>query len=577
MTIHRTANWLEISPHENVFYWLHTPKLLLHNHAYIIVGAIGPEYMHTYRSIRLLADQIARAGNIAVRYDHAGMGNSSSNLIDSGLWNNWTQTPIILRQYIAKQFGIENFTVMAFRSGSLLIDAYNKKYNDKEIIFWYPYLQGAAFVRDMKLLDSKQHTNSTKPFTLEAGGYPLSEENQQALLKVNLLKQEFNAYHNALVIENGELSNKSFLSKNLKIHAKETTTKFLLGLSTLCRQAELSIMPIDNIEVIYNWIKALPTNSKKLQQVSLPEREYLKENSYTEKQIIINSETPIFGILSLPNNQATTKLLILTNSGSGHHVGPNRFHVNTARELVKQGIAVFRTDLSNIGDSPKKFINDSYQPYPKNAAQDINTVVEYFESLQSFKKIAIAGLCSGAHNAFHGALKNTGNALRGLILINIITFSWKEGQSILVPEDSEMEINANEYQNNIFDITKWLGLFKTPSKLPRLVLFVIKALGKKSLLFIRKFLLLFGYRRLTKLDKDLYSITSRDINIHFLYAENEPTYSLLMSQANISTSELMKKDRLIIKKIKNAGHTFSTQASQKKLINSIIESAKALL
>lgn len=577
MNISRNPIWINLDRDTKIFTWMHIPDTLTHNHAFIIVGAIGPEYMHTYRSIRLLADRLAETGCITVRYDPVGMGNSSSNLEEQDIWNKWVSTPGAIRNYIKNQYRIDSYTIIAFRSGSLVLESYIEQYSDEEVIFWYPYIRGAAFIRDMKVLDGITKLQGKDNDTIEGGGYPLNKEIQTALAEVNLLASTFGNYKNVLVIENGELTTKSHLSKQLNKNAGNIDTTYLHGLSAMARQAALSIVPVDNITSICEWTKDLSLKTSEAPIQQQPSNTFISED-YTEEAILIDNPDPVFGILTRPTNQnSPSSLLILSNSGSGHHAGPNRFHVHTARRLAKEGIATFRLDLSNLGDSPDNYLQDNYHPYPLNAANDLRLTLEYFNTTIPFKNIVLAGLCSGAHNAFHASLDTKANNLRGLILINIITFYWKSGQSILAPEQNDLEINVSQYQSNLSSPKKWIGVFLSPSKFFRLANFALRLILKKSGQAIKNVLSLFGYQKNTKLDNDINSILSKNIKLHFLYSENEPTYKILMSQAGSSASRNIKNGSISTHKINCTDHTFSSRKSKEELINAIITSVKKLI
>lgn len=577
MNISRTPVWIKTTDDATIFSWIHAPKIPKYNHAFIILGAIGPEYMHTYRSIRLLADRLTETGSVAIRYDPIGMGNSSSNLEEPGIWDKWISTPGTIREYTKTNLNINEFTIIAFRSGSLILESYIKNYSDTEVIFWYPYTHGGAFLRDMEMLDGILNLQDKDCSTLEGGGYPITLETQNELQRLNLLKQGLDNYNNVLIIENGEVSTKSHLATSMEGSCELIKAEFLNGLSALARQAELSVVPVDNIDYICDWVSKLDLSSSDT-PITPQLNSSLSFDTFTENVVIVDSSKPIFGVLTLPISlKAPDKLLILTNSGSGHHSGPNRFHVDTARLLATQGIATYRLDLSNLGDSPANFEQDGYHPYPEKAATNLNTVVDFFNKDMGFKNIVMAGLCSGAHNAFHAAIQEKKEALRGLILINVITFYWKPGQSIFSPEENELEINATRYQSNIFDLKKWLGILLTPSKLPRLALFALRLIIKKITLAGSMILSVFGYQKLTQLDRDLNLITSNGVKIHFLYSENEPTYKILMSQAGNTIQKHIKDSNISIDKISNADHTFSSRQSREELVNSIISSVKDII
>jgi len=576
MTTSRNPVWIEMDKHSRIFSWLHLPATLTHNHAFIIIGAIGPEYMHTYRSIRLLADRLTATGCLVARYDPVGMGNSSENLEDPGIWEKWLSTPSAIRNHIQNNFDIEHYTIIAFRSGSLVLESYLKEYSDDAVVFWYPYTRGAAFIRDMKILDGITRQKEVDNTTIEAGGYPLTQELQTSLQKVNLLTETFAHYKDVLVIENGELTTKSHLSSQIKKTAANTETMFLHGLSALARQAALSVVPVDNIDSIYKWATNLTLHSSDARVLPHSSNTYVSE-TFTEEAILIKTPNSVFGILTRPaNKEGTSRLMIISNSGSGHHAGPNQFHVQTARRLAGEGIATFRMDLSNLGDSPDVYQQDNYHPYPDFAATDLCAILDYFTTTVPFKNIILAGLCSAAHNAFHASIKTNIKALRGLILINIITFYWKTGQSIIAPEENELEINAIEYQSNMFNPKKWIGIILSPSKFPRLAGFAVRLVYKKSGLLITKLLSLFGYQKNTILDDDINCILSKNIKLHFLYSENEPTYKILMSQAGSTVPGHIKDGSIFTHKISCTDHTFSTRNTKQELIKSIVFSVKEL-
>jgi len=569
MTIKRHPVWIKVDT-SNIFCWIHTQTTAINDHAFIILGPLGPEYMHTYRTVRYLADKISQTGSIAVRYDPAGMGNSSDNLEDNNIWQIWQKTPGAIREYLKHNYGINSFSIIAFRSGSLILDQYIKTHSDRDCLFWYPYTRGAAFIRDMQMLDGILSLDDEKNRTLEGGGYPLTAEVISKIKDINLLIMAFPEYSRCLVIENIEVMSKSPLAKHLSRYCTANDTQFLTGLSDLARQAELSKVPVSNIDSIIHWISENNQYNTPIKNGFQTNTSFLESKFYKEEPVIIKN-TSLFGILTRPiNNNNNDKLLILTNSGSGHHAGPNRFHTDTARELAKQGIACFRMDLSNLGDSITSTELSDYHPYPTTAASDLSATLSHFESDIAFEKIILGGLCSGAHNSFHCALKDKSIKLCGLILINIITFYWKQGQSILAPEENELEINTTQYQSNIFNLQRWVGIFLNPSKLPRLTMFSIKLVFRKSLNILLSIASRFSYVRKTQLDIDINKIIGQDINIHFLYSENEPVQKILMSQANYSTTRNLKDGNITITKIKNADHTFSSRHSRRELINSII-------
>ena len=575
--IQRNPFWIELNRDEKVFVWAHSHIDKPVDKAVLIVGPIGPEYMHCYRSVRTLADKLADAGYLAIRYDHPGMGNSTATLLQPDIWPLLSSAPIKLKNHIKSVYGISNICVISLRAGALVLDDYLKTCHDDAIMFWYPIVTGAEFVRNMEMLDSYLSvTDSSHDDVLEGGGYPLSLQLQGTLAKVDLLQHDYKSINEALVIESKSLDGVSELSGHLSDCGVDVTTRFMKGQRKMCRQAALSVVPLENIETIADWLGTPTTNSSQKYSSARSELSGLVSENYNETAIMIQSDRPVFGVLTTPLTKSNA-LLILANSGSGHHAGPNRFHVDSARLLAQQGIATFRMDLSNLGDSPEQFNAQDNHPYPDTADQDIINVLDYFKKQNSFEKIIVGGLCSGAHNVFHAALQYHDEVLKGLVLINMLTFYWTPGQSVTNPLTNELEIDSTDYQSNLFNIKKWLGLFSSPSKIPRLGLFVIRFMLKKIKYILVKVASLFGFASLSKLDMDLSALAANRVQIFYLFSKNEPALNILLSSASVSAPRLIKKGNIVTRTIHNADHTFTLRSAREELITKIADSVKSIL
>ena len=56
-----------------------------------------------------------------------------------------------------------------------------------------------------------------------------------------------------------------------------------------------------------------------------------------------------------------TPCIVMLNSGLVYQAGPNRLHVDLAREIAELGFYSFRFDLSGIGDSGRSRNNITYE------------------------------------------------------------------------------------------------------------------------------------------------------------------------------------------------------------------------
>jgi alpha/beta superfamily hydrolase len=61
----------------------------------------------------------------------------------------------------------------------------------------------------------------------------------------------------------------------------------------------------------------------------------------------------LIGVITEPDTPAQDNrpIIILSNAGLIHRIGPNRIYVKLARLLAEDGYCVLRFDLSGVGDS----------------------------------------------------------------------------------------------------------------------------------------------------------------------------------------------------------------------------------
>jgi dienelactone hydrolase len=130
-------------------------------------------------------------------------------------------------------------------------------------------------------------------------------------------------------------------------------------------------------------------------------------------------ERNLVGTLTLPVSAAQRPLaLILTGAGVIHRIGPHRINVKLARHLAQLGFASLRFDLAGQGDSRSAA---SSLGYTEQAVVDMRAAMDHVGRTIDVQRFAIAGICSGANNAFAAAQTDT--RVEALFLIDGEHFS----------------------------------------------------------------------------------------------------------------------------------------------------------
>jgi pimeloyl-ACP methyl ester carboxylesterase len=114
-----------------------------------------------------------------------------------------------------------------------------------------------------------------------------------------------------------------------------------------------------------------------------------------EKILHFGPNDGLVGILSEPDPQLVkpdAPVLIASNVGLNHRVGPFRLYVDLARRLAAQGYTMLRFDLSGLGDSAPR--SDRVDELAR-AVLDVKDAMRALTDKRGAKRFIQLGMCSG--------------------------------------------------------------------------------------------------------------------------------------------------------------------------------------
>lgn len=132
-----------------------------------------------------------------------------------------------------------------------------------------------------------------------------------------------------------------------------------------------------------------------------------------EHALRFGRERHLVGIAGLPAARGDDVGVIVLNAGLVHRVGPFRLHVELTRALNRLGFPTLRMDLSTLGDSGATGTPGSHADQVRS---DIRDAMDLLRAEAGCKRFVLAGLCSGAENAYLGATSEPDIA--GAVLID---------------------------------------------------------------------------------------------------------------------------------------------------------------
>jgi dienelactone hydrolase len=108
------------------------------------------------------------------------------------------------------------------------------------------------------------------------------------------------------------------------------------------------------------------------------------------------------GIVTEPDRSRGPErgVLVLLSAGLVPKFGPFRLYAEIARGLAREGIATLRFDLDGIGDSQHAHAGLTLR---ERTRLDVRAAVDFVRSHHDVHDVVLAGLCSGAEDAFRNA------------------------------------------------------------------------------------------------------------------------------------------------------------------------------
>ena len=526
----------------------------------LIVPPVGPEYMHCHTSLRRLSLELQRAGIPSLYFDWPGYGNSSGDSLSSEIVQSWIDTTKYLCAWLNEATG-HLPALISLRSAALLSQNCLAENLVSANIWWYPYTQGRSLVRDLQLIDAHLGCEDSSGKTLVGGGYTMLNSAAEDLQKLKLNVSKPGKVQRSLVLRGPEQRTiaavKQLTEFGLAVEVMEAS-----GLKSMARQAELSITPKEDITAIVDWCLK---NEATPHHLSHQTGSLLQSEEYQESVLELDHNSGLFAIHTEPLEIRQKKIcLLMPNTGSGHHVGPNRLHVELARSAAQKGYGMVRMDISNLGDSDTMGDVLNSDAYTTTAAEEILSAA-YKLRQEGYERILVLGLCAGAYSSFQSLLHDDTELLDDVILINPRALYWSVGQNASVPESEQRDVERKEYANNWKSLSSWYGLVINPEKWLRVGFTVCRMLVQKTLHMLPEAL-----KPADRLAKDLKAITLNR-NVHFVFSPHESGMIDIQTRGGKVLQALRETGSVNWHELQDGDHTFTTRYARQKLIDTVLK------
>lgn len=561
--VERTAAWLGEAARPFLA-WFHACGAAAAPRVAVICPPIGHEYTITHRTLRHLADRLARAGIPAMRFDYDGTGDSAGDDHDPDRVAAWGRT-------IAAAIGAARawqrdaeVVLIGLRLGGTLAAHVAQHLPVDSLVLWNPCVAGRNALRELQALAmAGEQAPGGDGGELECAGYTYTEGTRAALGALDMRRIVPRA-RRVLLAWRDDAPGDARLASTWSAHGIAVESVTLPGWAAMMTEHQFSQVPGPALEGIVSWVR-WGGSTPEARPVACADPASLRHP--TDELCRFGPGQRLFGILTRPARDEGKPAVVLFNAGSVHRVGPNRVGVEIARALAANGHPVLRFDHEGLGDSVLAGEGRENHPYPPTATRDAHEALAYLRKSHGFRRFVAMGLCSGAHTTFHAALEGLDPGVEALVMINPFTLHYVEGMSLA---EAGRQLDAQAYKRSARDPRRWLKLLRGEVDLRRLAEVATAWPRDAARARWSAFCEAWWPSRAPQLARDLAAVLEEPRSVALFLAQGDPGPELLLAGAPRTAARAIASGRIHHAMIPGADHTFTRRGPRRILLEKLV-------
>jgi alpha-beta hydrolase superfamily lysophospholipase len=543
--------------------------------AILICPPFGWDDICSYRSRRDWAEHLAAAGHPTLRIDLPGTGDSSGASRDHGQLSAWTSAVARSAQWLHDTTASHRVAAIGIGLGGLMIcKAISEDASIDEVVLWGVPARGRTFVRELRAFASLENTELDEREEVEqsrvpegstwAGGFLLSAETTQALKKLDVTELAIppDRVARALLLDRDGIGPDARLHEHLAQAGVEVTVAPGAGYGAMMAKPHLARSPNDVFAQVLTWVEqpSLRATPARSQERLISKHRDLRISDTLDLSIAGTPirETPLtvdqpfgqlFGILAEPINAVSgLPCAIMLNAGAIRRVGPNRMWVEIARRWAALGVPTLRLDLEGIGDADgsAESFTELASFYAPQLVDQVCAAIDTLEARGMDRPFILAGLCSGACWAFHGALRD--ERVSAAFMLNPRTLFWDPSLA-----------TVRDYRRGLLRPSSWRSVLRGEVPLER----ILTLLRRAPLVLPRRALTRWYTRHASndELDRALDELRDKRKHLEFLFSGNEPLWEELEQEGRLA--QLDRWLNVNVEFLPGAVHTLRPYATQR--------------
>ena len=121
--------------------------------AVVVCPPIGQEYIRTHWGLRLLANQLSRAGVHVLRFDYHGIGDSDNTIEQVDSLDIWRRNVDQAIEHLKQTSSAETVMLLGQRfGGTLAAQIANDRADVNSVVLWEPIIDGSVYLESLRMM-----------------------------------------------------------------------------------------------------------------------------------------------------------------------------------------------------------------------------------------------------------------------------------------------------------------------------------------------------------------------------------------------------------------------------------------
>ena len=555
----------------------------------VICNALGFEGLLAHRPFHHLGHRLAAEGICAARIDYEGTGDAPGDghgprSIDAALASIADGVRLLREEH-----GCTQVSLLGLRAGALLAALAATRTAACELVLWEPVISGARYVRELtataRLAAAARHGATDDEVTggpLEVVGFEpaptLVEELRAADLVAAVAAVGSPLARRILLLSRPTRASESLRAALAASGSHVDVEEVLDWDGFMVADETASERPDQTLGSITAWLGAPaadtcgdPAPVALADGVRAPDLEVatVRHDAYgTIDEWTTWIDGRVFAVVSEPASIPATgpEVVLLCNTGSLNRTGPGGLHTQLARRWARAGATVVRVDLGGLGDSLEEDPEADNQPYDEARITEVQQVVAWARSQLGATSVAAFGICSGAYQAMHAALR--GAELRHIVLVNQEIFDLGHDGSVATSASKAMIAGHNVLRPRFIRSNATAALRQPGALVP-----YAQRAGRSLRLWAseraRRAARQAGFRvdERAPLAHDLERLAGSGVDVTFVFSSSEPGARYLTLFGGEVLARLREDGRVAVIEIDGGDHVFSPPPARRVLVD----------